>query len=87
MSYHEIYMDSVSNHDPRCMVQRYHPKSQRHCKQTQLLDLDMLYLKVEDTWDLLNHLSQPQLIHHQFPYEKRDVYVTPHSLMYYLFRI
>ena len=80
-------MDNVSNHDQNYMEQNHHPILLHHYKQNPPLDLDMLYLKVEDTLDLSNHQSQPQLKHLLCLCEKHDAYGTLHSLMYYLSRI
>ena len=85
--YHETYMDSESTHDPHYMEQSHHPRLQSRCKRTQPLDPDMLCLKVEDTLDLSNHQSQPQLKHQLFIYERHDVCDILHSLMCYLSHI
>ena len=79
-------MGSESIHDLRYMEQSHHPRLQSHYKRTQPLDPDMLYSKVEDTWDLSNHQSQLQLKHHLCPYEKHDVCGILRSLMYCLSR-
>ena len=74
-------MDNESTHDQHYRVQNYHPRLQNHYMQNLPLDLDMLHLKVEDTLDLLNHQSQPQLKHLPCLYEKHDVYDILHFLL------